>query len=121
MQQEESSQSSESMDMEPIDILPAMNGEIPGSSDVANVPVITVDPLGAPLVATTASVPMATGVLTGPNSVPMVTSVLTGPNTMGMIPTIVNLDFYTKQDPTWLKLCHHFYYHTRFVAMYILA
>lgn len=139
MQQEESSQSSESMDMEPIEIVPAINGDIPANHTVPNVPVIAVDPLGVPLGASTASVPMATAVLTGPNSidltmnpqggplvgstssvpmvtgvlpspatgvlmesdsVPMVTSVLTGPNTVAMIPTIVNLDLYTKQEPT---------------------
>ena len=130
--QEESSQSSESMDMEPIEILPAMNGDIPANNAVPNVPVInvvdplgvplgasttsvpmatavltgpnsvtlTMDPQGVPVGAPTSSVPMATGVLTGPDSVPMVTSVLTGPNTVAMIPTIVNLDFYTKQEPT---------------------
>ena len=141
--QEESSQSSESTDLEPIEILPAVNGNVPANSSVPNVPVINVDPLGASLVASTNTVPMATGVITGPDtvpltldpsgvpliastsgvpiatgviqgpvtgvvtgpdSVPMVTSVLTGPNTVAMIPTIVNLDFYTKQEPTWYWL-----------------
>lgn len=75
----EGSQSSD-IDIEPIEILPAINGDMNNTSGIPNV--ITVDP-------------GAMG-----NNVSMATSVFTGPNSIAMIPTIVNLDFYAKKEPS---------------------
>ena len=69
------------VDLETIEILPAItNGDISTANDIQNV--ITVDPG------------------TVGSSVSMATSVLTGSNSVAMIPTLVNLDFYAKNNPS---------------------
>lgn len=74
------SQSSD-VDLETIEILPAItNDDIATTNDIQNV--ITVDPG------------------TAGSNVSMATSVLTGSNSVAMIPTLVNLDFYTKNNPS---------------------